>query len=164
MQMSVYISLSRFSSAPHSGWKEKSGYKYFKVVTPEQNPRQETDKERQWETLDMADKVKLHKQLRSEGHSTSMVSIFVSIFQTMPVNLSGFNLARGSLVPRPLPDFILQLLIQLEMSVLKNVVRLEGELLACYSIWYDADPCGWGDACRGKITHGSLHCGTTALQ
>lgn len=52
----VSVSLSRFLLAPHSGWKEtlqKSGYKYMytKADTPKQYPRQETDKERQRETL-----------------------------------------------------------------------------------------------------------------
>ena len=119
----------------------------------------------------MADKVeemyKLHKRLQSEGHSTSTVSNFVSIFQTvyttMPVNLSGLSLPRGSIVPRPLADFIAQPLIQFAMSVLETAVKLESELLACCSTWCEADPCDWGDTCRRKTTHGRLHCSTTVL-
>ena len=56
----IGVSLSRFSSAPHSGWKgtlQKFGYKYIKAVIPEQNPHQETDKERQRKTLDMGKEI-----------------------------------------------------------------------------------------------------------
>ena len=44
----IGVSLSRFSLAPHSGWKEtlqKFGYKYIKAVIPEQNPHQERQRE-----------------------------------------------------------------------------------------------------------------------
>ena len=60
IDVNIAVSLSRFSLAPHSGWKEtlqKFGYKYIKADIPKQYPRQETDKKRQRETLDMADKV-----------------------------------------------------------------------------------------------------------